>query len=59
MTKVKHIKNAGSTTYKPVFGKARHDQIVRAAWAAERHGTGSGAAKQARGKRKPGSYSVR
>lgn len=48
----------GSTIVKVKTGMARHKQIVRAAWAADSHGTGSGAAKQG-GRRKVGSYSVR
>jgi hypothetical protein len=62
MKKPRVTPNAPSTVtcVKPLpLGRARHDQQVRSAWAAERHGTGSGAAKQTRGRRKPGSYSVR
>lgn len=35
--KIKSTKNPGSTTVKPLFGMARHKQMVRQGWAAERH----------------------
>jgi hypothetical protein len=62
MTKTKSTSyncGPGSTVVNVKTGMARHKQIVRAALAADSHGTGSGAAKQARGRRKAGSYSVR
>jgi hypothetical protein len=54
--KIKSRANEGSTMVIPKFGKARHDQIVRAAWAAEQHSAPAGTAKQPRAKRKAGSY---
>jgi hypothetical protein len=59
MAKIKSKANEGSTLYKPVFGRARHDQIVRAAWAAESHNPQPGTARQKIAKRKPGRYGGR
>lgn len=49
----------GSTLYKPLFGKARHDQQVKSAWAAECHDAPAATARQPRARRKPGSYGAR
>jgi hypothetical protein len=59
MSKIKSAKNSGSTLYKPLFGMARHKQIVRVAWAAERHDAPAATAKQPAARRKPGRYGGR
>jgi hypothetical protein len=59
MTKIKHTKNAGSTRVIPKFGRARHDQQVKSAWASERHDPPAATARQPRSRRKAGSYGAR
>jgi hypothetical protein len=59
MSKIKSAKNSGSTLYKPLFGRARHDQQVKSAWAAERHDAPAATAKQPAARRKPGRYGGR
>jgi hypothetical protein len=49
--KTKTKANAGSTPVIPKFGPERHKQILRSAWAAERHVQRPGTARQS-GKRK-------
>ena len=43
---MKKSKSYGSTVIKPLFGKARAAQLIRQAWAAERHAPAPGAARQ-------------
>jgi hypothetical protein len=55
--KIKSKANEGATRVTPKFGLARHRQVLKAAWAAERHAPESGMARmkvsggQYRGKR--------
>lgn len=57
--KTKTKANAGSTPVIPKFGAERHKQILRSAWAAERHDAPAATAKQPAARRKPGSYGGR
>jgi hypothetical protein len=57
--KIKSTKNAGSTMVIPKFGRARHDQQVKSAWAAELHEKPAATARQPRSRRKAGSYGAR
>jgi hypothetical protein len=59
MSKIKSAKNAGSVTVRPLFGMARHAQVIKAAWAAERHDAPAATAKQPAARRKPGRYGGR
>jgi hypothetical protein len=59
MSKIKSAKNSDSVTVRPLFGRARHDQQVKAAWAAERHDAPAATAKQPAARRKPGKYGAR
>jgi hypothetical protein len=60
MTKIKSTKNPGSTLVKALpLGRARHDQVVRAAWASERHDPPAATARQPAARRKPGRYGAR
>lgn len=59
--KMKKTPNASSTVtcVKPLFGRARHDQRLKSAWAAERHDAPAATAKQPAARRKPGRYGAR
>jgi hypothetical protein len=57
--KIKSKANEGSTMVIPKFGRARHDQVVKSAWAAESHDPPVATAKQPIAKRKPGRYGAR
>jgi hypothetical protein len=57
--KIKAKANQGSVTVRPLFGRARAAQQLKAAWASERHDPPAATAKQPRARRKAGSYGAR